>query len=419
MKVLKNFRSFNVTPQILNQILNFYNISREKFIQTYKLQPLIRVPELPLTSKVALTVTYCVIFLLALFGNSLVLCTVRREKSRTVYSILIRSLAVSDLFITFFCIPFTLLQNIFINWIGGTFICKMVPFVQTTAVTSCILAMLCIAVERYEGIVHPLKKHYLMTRGHIMLGFIWAVALIVGSPMLYVQQFEVKYDFLYDIHYFCCLEHWDSLSLQRAFTTFYLVALFVLPLMVMLLLYTRVVFELWIKKRVEDCSVLNLNQNKASKTARRKKRAIVMMITVVVLFTICWAPFHVVNMLIEYNNLQDENDHITNIMISAVQAIGFFNSFNNPVVYTLLNETFRKACFSFLSRCVHRAQRNFSACAPKPSIATRQVGWLQDLQPKKQTKAPNTNQLDNVDLNWCENYKTVMGELEDLTFPVS
>ncbi|XP_051897301.1 pyroglutamylated RF-amide peptide receptor-like [Pristis pectinata] len=403
MKVLKNFRSFNVTPQILNQILDFYNISREKFIQTYNLQPLIRVPELPFSSKVAFAVTYSVIFLLALFGNSLVLCTVRRERSRTVYTILIRSLAVSDLFITFFCIPFTLLQNIFINWIGGTFVCKMVPFVQTTAVTSCILAMTCIAVERYEGIVHPLKKHYLMTRGHIMLGFIWTVAIIVGSPMLYVQQFEVKYDFLYDIHYFCCLENWNSLSLQHAYTVFYMVALFVLPLMIMLLLYTRIVFELWMKKHVEDYSVLNLNQSKVSKTARKKKRAIVMMITVVVLFTICWAPFHVVHMLIEYNNLQDENDHVINIMISAVQAIGFFNSFNNPVVYTLLNETFRKACFSFVARYVHRARHNSIACAPKPTIAARQVGWLQDLHPKKKMKSENNNQLDNVELNWCEN----------------
>lgn len=33
---------------------------------------------------------------------------------------------------------------------------------------------------------------------------------------------------------------------------------------------------------------------------RKKKRAVKMMITIVLLFTICWAPFHTVHMLFEY-----------------------------------------------------------------------------------------------------------------------
>lgn len=34
---------------------------------------------------------------------------------------------------------------------------------------------------------------------------------------------------------------------------------------------------------------------------RKKKRAVKMMITIVLLFTICWAPFHIVHMLFEYS----------------------------------------------------------------------------------------------------------------------
>lgn len=33
---------------------------------------------------------------------------------------------------------------------------------------------------------------------------------------------------------------------------------------------------------------------------RKKKRAVKMMVTIVLLFTICWAPFHTVHMLFEY-----------------------------------------------------------------------------------------------------------------------
>ena len=34
---------------------------------------------------------------------------------------------------------------------------------------------------------------------------------------------------------------------------------------------------------------------------RKKKRAVVMMVTVVSLFAVCWAPFHIVHMMMEYS----------------------------------------------------------------------------------------------------------------------
>ncbi|XP_041032045.1 pyroglutamylated RF-amide peptide receptor-like [Carcharodon carcharias] len=399
---MKNSDAFNVTPEILNQLLDFYNLSRQEFIQTYKLQPLVYIPELPLGAKVTFVVIYSVIFLLAFFGNILVVFVVKRTKrSRTVTTVFICSLAISDLLITFFCIPFTLLQNISSQWIGGAFVCKMVPFVQTTAVVSCILTMMCIAVERYEGIVHPLNRHYLNTRAYKMLGFAWVVAIIVAAPMLNVQQLEVKYDFLYDRHYISCLECWNSLSLRQTYATFILVALFLLPLTAMLLLYTRIVFELWVKKRVGDDSFLSaLNQREMSKITRKKKRAVVIMITVVVLFTICWAPFHVVHMLFEFNELEEEYDDVTiNMIIAIVQAIGFFNSFNNPVIYTFMNETFKNDCFSFLPCCAHRSQQNATSRVQKPNITTRQTAWVEDPHPKKQVKVEKSNQIEHVELN--------------------
>ena len=38
-----------------------------------------------------------------------------------------------------------------------------------------------------------------------------------------------------------------------------------------------------------------------SRGSRKKKRAVVMMVTVVALFAVCWAPFHVVHMMVEYS----------------------------------------------------------------------------------------------------------------------
>ncbi|KAJ8284881.1 hypothetical protein COCON_G00037310 [Conger conger] len=174
--------------------------------------------------------------------------------------------------------------------------------------------------------------------------------------MLFVQQLEVKYDFLYEHHHVCCQEHWKSMTQRQVYTTCILMALFLLPLAVMLILYTRIALKLWIHKRVGDSSVLStMNHSEVNKISRKKKRAVKMMITVVLLFTVCWAPFHVVQMLCEFNDLEKKYDEVTvNMIIAIVQAIGFFNSFNNPIVYAFMNENFQKNCMSTLCGCLKK-----------------------------------------------------------------
>ncbi|KAF7705736.1 pyroglutamylated RF-amide peptide receptor [Silurus meridionalis] len=353
--------TMTITPEILQELLRYYNLSRQEFIHAYKIRPLVYVPELPARTKATFVIMYILIFILALVGNSLVVCVVvRKGRSQSATSIFICSLAISDLLITFFCVPFTLLQNISAQWLGGVLVCKTVPFVQTTAIVTGILTMTCIALERYQGIIHPLKmkRQYTPQRAYRKLGLVWLLSVMVGSPMLFVQQLEVKYDFLYENHHVCCQELWSSELQRKMYTTFIMVALFVLPLAAMMFLYTRISIELWIRKRVGDTSVLHtINHNQINKICRKKKRAVKMMITIVLLFTICWAPFHTVHMLFEYYNLEQKYDEVTlNMIMAVVQAIGFSNSFNNPIVYAFMNETFKKSCVSAVSLFLHRTR---------------------------------------------------------------
>lgn len=111
-----------ITPEVLQEMLRYYNLSRQEFIDTYKLQPLVYVPELPHSAKTTFVIMYMVIFVMALAGNSLVIYIIVKKRAiQTATDIFICSLAVSDLLITFFCVPFTLLQNISSEWFGGEF----------------------------------------------------------------------------------------------------------------------------------------------------------------------------------------------------------------------------------------------------------------------------------------------------------
>lgn len=114
--------SSRITAERLQEMLRDHNLSRQEFISTYNIQPLVYVPELPYSAKTVFFITYMLIFLMALTGNSLVIYIIVKKRAiQTASDIFICSLAVSDLLITFFCIPFTLLQNISSEWFGGEF----------------------------------------------------------------------------------------------------------------------------------------------------------------------------------------------------------------------------------------------------------------------------------------------------------
>ncbi|XP_033275235.1 pyroglutamylated RF-amide peptide receptor isoform X2 [Orcinus orca] len=113
-------QSLNITPEQFSRLLRDHNPTRAQFIALYGLRPLVYTPQLPGRAKLAFVLTGVLIFVLALFGNALVVYVVTlSEAMRTVTNIFTCSLALSDLPISF-CIPVTMLENIFNNWLGAS-----------------------------------------------------------------------------------------------------------------------------------------------------------------------------------------------------------------------------------------------------------------------------------------------------------
>uniref|UniRef100_H3B953 Pyroglutamylated RFamide peptide receptor 4 n=1 Tax=Latimeria chalumnae TaxID=7897 RepID=H3B953_LATCH len=251
--------------------LKISNLTRKEFIETYNLPPLVYVPQIPTSLKIPFVVLYVLIFLLALFGNSTVIfINFRRKPTRTVSSYFISSLAVSDLLISIFCIPITLLYPKETDLITGEFLCKMVPFIQITAVSTGIFTMMCIAIERFQGILYPLQlqNSYTVGKAIKMLVAVWLSAMAIASPMWYAQKVEVIHDFLYNTYYTCCREDWPLPQYRQAYTTIILLLVFLIPLVTMAFLYGKVVHELWVKQRVHDAMFQALPGSEIKKITR-------------------------------------------------------------------------------------------------------------------------------------------------------
>jgi hypothetical protein len=78
-----------------------------------------------------LILPYSIIFLLAIIGNSLVIITLCANRGmRSVTNMFLLNLAVSDLLLGVFCMPFTLVGVLLKEFIFGSFMCRLISYFQ-------------------------------------------------------------------------------------------------------------------------------------------------------------------------------------------------------------------------------------------------------------------------------------------------
>lgn len=102
-----------------------------------------------------LIISYALLGLCGVIGNLLVCSVVIRNKQmRTSKNMLIVNLAVSDLVLCLFTMPFSLVQIITKYWPLGEFMCKAVASLQAISVFVSTITITLIAADRYTAIVN-------------------------------------------------------------------------------------------------------------------------------------------------------------------------------------------------------------------------------------------------------------------------
>ncbi|XP_076162819.1 cholecystokinin receptor type A [Ptiloglossa arizonensis] len=186
---------------------------------------------------------YGTIFLLSVVGNSLVLITLARNKRmRTVTNVYLLNLAVSDLLLGVFCMPFTLLGQILKNFVFGITLCKLIPYFQAVSVSVGVWTLVAISLERYFAICRPLKSRRWQTQFHAykMIGVVWSASLTWTAPILAVSRLKSIRGGRHK-----CREEWPSVGTERAYNLFLDGTLLLVPLIVMSLAYSLIAAELW------------------------------------------------------------------------------------------------------------------------------------------------------------------------------
>lgn len=191
---------------------------------------------------IGLTVLYAFTTFLAIVGNLFVIVVfIRGKRSRTDLRHFLINLAIADLFMGLFCMPFTFADAIHNMWIFSEPVCPIVLSIQIISVAASVFTNMAIAVDRFLVVTYPLKHRFTQERSKYVILVIWTAATALSSVQFFVGRAHIDVD----SGHLVCDEIWPSKRSRKIYTITVLLCTYIVPLLIISVAYVVVSFLLW------------------------------------------------------------------------------------------------------------------------------------------------------------------------------
>lgn len=296
-------------------------------------------------AQIGITTAFCFLVIADLIGNSLVCMVVLRNRvMRTPMNYLLVNLAAADMTVAVFIAARYVFTLIFAHPKGtaGDVVCQLFTgeaFVWVGALASA-FSLVCIALERYLAIKFPYdeRKRITTTKLKRIVALGWVLAASWNMPLFMYARYDPISEF--------CLFQWPSANFAQIHSPLCAVVYGVLPITVMIYLYSKLVYKLWFRPTAKSTMVQQTKLRYCKKFSR-------LVVTVSVIYSICWIPVLVVYVFSSFSTQQLYSAvHTTSIVLVTL------NSAINPVLYSWQSDRFRKHLVALLPfPCTRRRWR--------------------------------------------------------------
>ncbi|XP_029371846.1 proteinase-activated receptor 2-like [Echeneis naucrates] len=300
---------------------------------------------------VFIPILYIIVFVVALPANAMAVWVfLFRTKTKHPASIYMANLALADLLFVIW-IPVKIAYHFNGNdWIYGEGLCKvLVAFFYGNMYCS-IAFIACISVQRYWAVVDPLSRQETKTCRAVCISLaVWAAVWLLTVP-LYLYEQEV---FVTNLQIFTC--HDVTRPSQKKMAAGYFLTMgtlgFLVPTLICIVSYVLMLRAL--RNSMADATI-----------AKKRRKAVVLIITVLVMFLICFTPSNIM-LMVHYGLLLDgAANNLYGFYITTL-CVASLNSCIDPFVYYYISEDFREHVKNTLrcrsERTVERMRVSFSA----------------------------------------------------------
>lgn len=291
--------------------------------------------------RIAIIVIYSIVILVGFLENVIIVCVVIKNRRLHVpTNIFILALAMSDILLCSFNLPFQLHYQLTDQWAFGDTLCRVIMPTYGVPVFVSSMSILMIAIDRYMLIVHPFRNRMTSFTAVCLVVSITVFTTLLAIPIIMQMEYKVIDLPALRIYRTFCIERWTSLKLRHIYTVSTILIQFFIPLVATSFLYIQISNVL---KRRPIKKNERQNKNKTNK----------ILISIVLLFSICWLPWNVFALTLEFNFTVVSLRHLKLIdVLLKIFAMG--SACINPFLYGWLNENFRKE----LNVMVKRQGRN-------------------------------------------------------------
>ncbi|CAL1674033.1 unnamed protein product [Lasius platythorax] len=305
---------------------------------------------LPWWRQMIWTLLFAGMIAVATGGNLIVIWIVMaHRRMRTVTNYFLVNLSIADAMVSTLNVTFNYTYMLNSHWPFGLLYCKICQFIAVLTICASVFTLMAISIDRYMAIVNPLRPRMGKKATLCVAIVIWIVGAILSLPMLlfyttYTQNFmngEVRV---------ICYSDWpnrdeNGLSYDEyLYNVIFMILTYFLPIGSMTFTYARVGLELWGSQSIGEATARQLEN------IRSKRRVVKMMIVVVVIFAVCWLPFHVYFIVTSYLPEITNEPYIQEVFL-GIYWLAMSNSMYNPIIYCWMNTRFRRGFAQFFFWC--------------------------------------------------------------------
>ncbi|XP_053355114.1 neuromedin-U receptor 1 [Clarias gariepinus] len=292
-------------------------------------------------------ILYLGIFCVGSLGNALT-CTViiRHRSMRTPTNFYLLSLAISDLLVLLLGLPLELYE-LWSNYpfLLGTGGCYFKTCLFETVCFASVLNVTAVSAERYLAVVHPLRVQNVMTHGHVrrVVIVLWIVSFLCALPntsLHGVTTLRPRFGQSFPESAVCTVVkppwiYWLLVQLTALF-------FFLVPITSIGVLYLLIALQLQRETRLLQNDALQSGAQSTLQTSRHRQ-VTKMLFVLVVVFAICWAPFHIDRVMWSYIEDWSEQHHRVFEFIHLISGVFFYlSTAANPILYSLMSSRFRE-----------------------------------------------------------------------------
>ena len=292
------------------------------------------------------TVLLAVVNVVALFGNLLTCYAVyRSQRLRTLPIMFVIALEVSDILMSSFCMPFTVITLFQGRWMFGENFCRFNGFGVLTFAMVSMGTMGLIAVSRYYCVVKPEKYIVLFKKQRALpyIAVVWCAALAGSLPPIFINN--AKFEF--HPGKAMCLYTFESNIAYTVFLDVFVAA----PLTIITICYAKVFRTVSRSNRVFSREN-NLQQLRANVEEAKVTKTLA---AVMVGFTCCWLPVCIMDNI---DAVRGEPTLPRQVYLTCAFFV-YLSSAINPFIYGATNKQFRREYKAILRMIVcFRSQNN-------------------------------------------------------------